>query len=201
MKVTTLRTGALTLDAVKYKFNVDGYLMIELTTDGVHKLYGNVNITLNNTKATNIYDLNGNLFEDFFNDTFSFVATETTKLIYSQKIKSGVVQSESFITLADNGSSITATAANSSFDLPAGTYNFNLLDTADSTFSTSTLSVKRLNVGVTGIDGLESVFDGVGTGEYPCINGQDLTFLDTARVSLKNNNSGVTNIPLVVYGL
>lgn len=199
MRVTTLRTGALTLGTVKYKFNADGYLAIELTTDGSHKLYGDVNITLANVVVTNIYDLNGNVVEDFFNDTFSFTRVSATKLTYAQKIKSGIAQSESFITLDNDGTDIEATVANSSFELAAGTYNFSLIDTADSDFSTSTISIKQLNLGYTGIDGLESIFNEEGAGDSVSINGQDLTFQVSARVSIKDNDAGVTNIPLVIY--
>lgn len=199
MKITTLRTGALTLSTVKYKFNASGYLSIELTTSDNHKIYGDIDITLANVKNINIYGANENLIENFFNKTFSFTRTSDTQLVSSQNIKSGIEQSESFITLPNSGTSITATVANSFFDLKAGTYNFNLLDTADSDFSTSLISIKELNLGQTNIDGLESVFDKEGLTDYLSINGQDLTFKTTARVSIKNNNSNVTNIPLVIY--
>ena len=202
MKVTTLRTGALTLTSVQYKFDASKRLTIKLTTTGSHLLYGDVNITLANVKDINIYDKDGVLVEDFFNSTFSFVRTAATTLEYSQVINSGVTQSESFATLDNNGSAITVTVANSSFDLEAGTYNFNLLDTADSEFSTSKVSIKQIDIEATGADGVESLFDELGaTADYLSINGQDLTFQTTARVSLNANDAGVTNIPLVIYAI
>jgi len=199
MKITTLRTGALTLDTVKYKFNADGYLTIEIRTDADHGIYGEVNVTLANVKDLNVYDIDGNLVEDFFNNTFLFKKYSDDRLVYTQRIRSGIAQSESLITLTNNGSAIEATVANSSIDLAAGTYNFNLLDTDDSEFSTSLISIKQLNLGSTDVDGIESVFDEAGDGDYLSINGQDLTFQTTARVSLKDDDSGTTNIPLVIY--
>lgn len=202
MKVTTLRTGALTLTSVQYKFDESKRLTIKLTTTGSHKLYGDINVALANVKTINIYDKDGVLVENFFNDTFSFVRTGATTLEYNQIINSGITQSEYFATLDNNGSAITATVSNSSFDLEAGTYNFNLLDTADSEFSTSKVSIKQIDIEDTETDGVESLFDELGaTTDYLSINGQDLTFQTTARVSLNANDAGVTNIPLVIYAI
>lgn len=200
--ITTLRTGTLTLDAVQYKFDANKRLTIRLITDGAHKLYGDVNITLTNVADINIYDQSGLLVEDFFNDTFLFTRTGATTLEYSQVINSGVAQTESFETLANNGSAITATVANSSFDLPAGTYNFLLLDTADSVFSISSISIKQLNIGNSGVDGVESLFyeedDFNANPKEFSINNVDLTFKFPARVSINSDDSGVTNIPLII---
>ena len=196
--ITTLRTGALTLSSVQYKFDANKNLTIKLTTSSAHKLYGDVKITLANVADINIYDQNGLLVEDFFNDTFSFTRTGATTLEYTQKINSGIAQTETFATLTNNGSAITATAANSSFDLAIGTYNFYLLDTADSNFSTSTISIKQLNIGGTGVDGIEAEYNEDGTGDLLSINGRELTFKFAARVSIKDNDAGVTNIPLVI---
>jgi hypothetical protein len=195
--LTTLRTGALTLTAVQYKF-INGILTIKLTTDGSHKLYGNVNITLANVLDINIYDKDRLLVEDFFNATFLFSRTGATTLEYSVDINSGIAQSADFTTLTNNGSAITATVANASINLGAGNYNFALLDTADSEFSTSTIAIKQLDLGNTGIDGVESVFDELGEGDFLSINGEDLTFDFTAQVSIKDNDAGTTNIPILI---
>lgn len=196
--LTTLRTGNLTLSSVQYKFDANKRLVIKLTTDGNHKLYGEVNITLANVKAINIYKEDYSLSEDYFNNSFKFERTSATTLEYSETIKSGVTQTESFATLEDNGSDIEATVANSYVDLESGTYNFLLLDTADSEFSTSTIAVKQTDLYGTGVDGLESIFDEDGAGDYLSINNQDLTFDYAARVSINSDDSGVTNIPLLI---
>ena len=196
--LTTLRTGALTLSSVQYKFDANKRLTIKLTTTGNHLLYGDVNIILANVLDINIYDKDSLLVEDFFNDTFLFSRTGATTLEYSVEINSGIAQATSFTTLTNNGSAITATVANSSIDLNAGSYNFALLDTADSEFSTSTISIKQLDLGGTGVDGVESVFDELGNGDYLSINGEDLTFDFPARVSIKDNDAGTTNIPILI---
>jgi hypothetical protein len=196
--LTTLRTGSLTLSSVQYKFDANKKLRIKLTASSAHKLYGDVNITLANVKNINIYDKNGLLVEDYFNRTFKFIRTDSTTLEYSETINSGVAQTESLATLANNGSSITATIANSSVDLERGIYNFLLLDTVDSDFSTSKISIKLLNLDNTDIDGIESVFNELGDTNYLSINNQDLTFDLSARVSIKDNNAGTTNIPLLI---
>jgi hypothetical protein len=200
--ITTLRTGALTLLSVQYRFDANKRLTIKLTSDGEHKLYGDVNITLANVADINIYDNQGNLIEDFFNNTFLFSRTGEDTLEYSENINSGVAQTEASATLADDGDDITATVANSSFDLPAGTYNFLLLDTANSAFSSSAIAIKQLNVGGTGVDGIESVYyeedDFIADPKEFSINNLDLVFNFAARVSIKDNNAGVTNIPLII---
>lgn len=199
--ITTLRTGALTLLSVEYKFDANKRLSIKLTTDGDHKLYGDVYIALDNVKNINIYESDGTLNSDYFNDTFLFSRTGADTLEYSEIIKSGVSQSESYATLEDDGSDITATVANSSIALVAGTYNLLLLDTTDSVFSTSTISVKQTDIAGDGVDGLESIFDEDGSGDYLSINNQDLTFEYSANVGIVNDDSGVTNIPLLITKL
>jgi hypothetical protein len=200
--ITTLRTGALALTSVQYKFDASKRLTIKLTTDGAHKLYGDGNIVLDNVADINIYDNSGSLIEDFFNNTFKFSQTGETTLEYSQIINSGISQAENFATLSDNGDDITATVANSSFDLPAGNYNFLLLDTANSVFSTSAIAIRQLNVGGTGVDGIESIYyeedDFTADPKEFSINNADLVFNFAARISIKDNNAGVTNIPLII---
>jgi hypothetical protein len=196
--LTTLRTGALTLTAVQYKFDANKRLTIKLTTDGSHKLYGDVNITLANVLSINIYNSSGNLASNFFNGIFLFSRTGATTLEYSVNINSGIAQTESFVTLSNNGSAITATVVNSSFQLEPGTYNFLLLDTADSAFSTSQVAVKQLDLENSGVDGVPSLYDEEGAADYLSINGQDLTFKYRAEVYINANDAGVTNIPLVI---
>lgn len=198
--LTTLRTGALALDiAVQYKFSAaDKKLTIRLTSDGNHKLYGDLNIALSNADEINIKRPDGSLVEDYFNKTFKFSRVSSTVLEYSEIIESGITIAENFSNLPDNGDAIEATIANDSFDLPAGRYNFLLLDTADSNFSTSKISIKLLNIGKTGVDGLESLFNKDGSSDYLSINNRDLLFSYPARISIKNDNSGVTNIPLMI---
>lgn len=202
MTITTLRTGALTLTAVQYKFDASGLLTIKLTTDGNHKLYGDVNIALTNVKNINVYNAARVLAADYFNNTFLFSRTSPTTLEFSVNITSGITQSDAFITLPNNGDDIIATVNNTSIDLTTGTYNFALLDTTDSEFSTSHIGVKQLNVGGTGVDGVESLFyevdDFTATPKEFTINGQDLTFYFNAKVSLKADDANVTNIPLVI---
>jgi len=196
--LTTLRTGSLALSSVQYKFDANKRLTIKLTTSSEHKLYGDVKITLANVKNINIYDSSGNLVEDFFNDTFIFSRAGSTTLEYSQVINSVASQAESFTVLDDDGNDIEATIDNASFDLPVGTYNFLLLDSENSNFSTSKISAKLLNIGGTIENGVESLFDELGNGNYLSINNQELHFQYPARISLYENDAGVTNIPLVV---
>tara|TARA_R110000868_G_C10972986_1_gene771130 strand:- start:22783 stop:23391 length:609 start_codon:yes stop_codon:yes gene_type:complete len=200
--ITTLRTGALTLTSVQYQFDANKLLTIKLTTTGNHTLYGNVNIALANVLAINVYDINGALITDFFNETFSFKRTGAATLEYTQTIQSGIAQSIPLSTLTNNGAGITATVANASFDLVAGTYNFLLLSTADSVFSTSKVSIKQLDVGGTGVDGVESLFyqvdDLAANPQEFSINNVDLTFNFSTRVSINADVSGTTNIPLII---
>lgn len=198
MTLTTLRTGALTLTSIQYKFDANKRLTIKITSTGDHKLHGNTNIVLANAKSINIYNKDGSLVSDYFNNTFSFKRTGATTLEFSEIINSGMPQSEAFATLENNGSSITATISNSSFILSPGIYNFLLLDTADTVFSTSTISIKQNNIEGYGLDGVESIFDEDGAADYPSINNQDLTFIFSVTVSIKNDVSGTTNIPLIV---
>jgi hypothetical protein len=197
--ITTLRTGALTLDSVQYKFDSEKNLTIKLTTDGNHTLYGDVNIALSDVFDFTIFDESNTLIADFFNNTFLFSKTSDTTLEYTQKIQSGIDATEVFATLDPvSEGTISATVANSSFDLPAGNYNFLLLDSADSVFSGSKISIKMTNVGKTGVDGIASIFDENGEADVFSINNQDLQFSYPATVSLVDNNANVTNIPLII---
>lgn len=198
--ITTLRTGALTLSSVQYKFDANKLLTIKLTTTGDHKLYGDVNIALANVLDINIYNKDGVLIEDFFNNTFSFSRIGASTLEYSTQINSGVAQSEVFTTLSDSGSAITATVANNSFSLERGTYNFTLIDSADSVFSTSRVGIREVNIGGNGINGIQAEYDELGVGAYLSIHDEDLTFIYGAEVSIVSN-SGTTNIPLIITKL
>ena len=196
--ITTLRTGALALTSAQYKFGADKTLTIRLTASAAHKLYGDVNITLANVLAINIFQKDGAMIADYFNRTLKFTKISDTQLEFSEVIDRGIAASETFANLTNNGSAITATIANASFDLPTGNYNFLLLDSADSVFSGATIEAKLLNIGKTGENGIPAVFDETGEGEYFSINNQDLQFSYPARISLVNNNVGVTNIPLII---
>lgn len=198
--ITTLRTGALTLSSVQYKFDANKLLTIKLTTTGDHKLYGDVNIALANVLDINIYNKDGVLIEDFFNNTFSFSRIGASTLEYSTQINSGVAQSEVFTTLSDSGSAITATVANNSFSLERGTYNFTLIDSVDSVFSTSRVGIREVNIGGNGINGIQAEYDELGVGAYLSIHDEDLTFIYGAEVSIVSN-SGTTNIPLIITKL
>lgn len=199
--LTTLRTGSLTLSSIQYKFDANNFLTIKITASSAHKMYGDVKITLANVKTLNITREDKTVNDDYLNSTFTFVRTGATTLEYKEQISSGLPKSDSFITLPNNGSSITATIANSSIDLEKGIYNFLLLDSADSEFSTSDISIKQLNLANSSIDGLESIFDELGSGDYLSINNQDLHFDFPARVSINNDVSGTTNIPLLITKL
>jgi hypothetical protein len=196
MITTTLRTGVLTLASAQYSIDQNYNLTIKLTASSAHKLYGSVNITLANVNL----GVNGKE-EGFLNDTLSFTRTGTSTLEYTTKI-SNINAQIGLTTLPNNGSAITATVANSSFDLAAGTYNFLLLDTADSVFSTSAISIKQLNLGGIGVDGVESLFyeedDFTVDPKQFSINNVDLTFKFPARVSINADVSGTTNIPLII---
>lgn len=197
--LTTLRTGSLTLSSVQYKFDANKKLTIKLTASSAHKLYGDVKITLANVKDINIYLSDASLSEDFFNTTFTFTRTGSTTLEYSQTINSGIAQAESFETLPNNGSSITATIANSFVDLSDdGVYNFLLLNTVDTEFSTSKVSVQQLNIGNSTVAGIESLFNEEGDTDYLSINNQDLHFDYATRISINADVSGTTNIPLLI---
>jgi hypothetical protein len=202
MIATTLRTGALTLLSVQYKFELNR-LTVRLNTDGAHKLYGNVKITLANVQNINITLLNqDNFTANYFNNTFEFKRVDTDTLEFSVQAKSGIAESSSFITLPNNGTAITATVANSFIDLPMGSYNFLLADTTDSEFSTSSISIKQINIGFIGLDGEEATLWGeedlTADPKKYSINNADLSFDYPARVSIKNNDPNVTNIPLII---
>ena len=196
--ITTLRTGALTLSSIQYKFDTLKRLTIRLTTSANHKIYGDVNILLANVLEIDIYTKEGALIQNYFNRTFEFTRISSTILEFSEVIGSGIAPSESFATLENDGDPIAATVANSYFDLPAGNYNFLLLDSADSDFSDSQIGIKMLDIGKTGVNGIESIFDETGEGDYLSINNQDLSFNYPARISIKNDDSGNTNIPLII---
>jgi len=202
MIVTTLRTGELTLLSVQYKFEFN-QLTVRLNTDGEHKLHGDVKITLANVKNTNITLLNQSEYiANYFNNTFDFKRIGIDTLEFSVAANNGIAESSSFTTLENNGTAITATVANSYVDLPAGKYNFLLLNTADSNFSTSSISIKQINIGFTGVDGLEAELWGnedlTANPKKFSINNADLSFDYPVRVSIKNNNPNVTNIPLII---
>ena len=193
--ITTLRTGALSLSSVKYSFSANSRLTIEITTSANHKLYGDVKIDLSNVQVVNIYDNNNVLIENFFNKTFLFSRQSETKLVYSQNIRSGIAQSDILIPLENNGSSIIATVNNASIDLPAGSYNFLLLN-ADTEFSTSRIGIKQLNIAGS-VDGIQSEYDNAGNADYLSINDLDASFKYEARVSIVSNTEN-TNIPLII---
>lgn len=202
MKVTTLRTGELTLLSVQYKFEFN-QLTVRLNTDGGHKLHGDVKITLANVKNTNITLLNQTeSIANYFNNTFDFKRIGANTLEFNVEANNGIAESSSFTTLENNGTAITATVVNSYVDLPAGKYNFLLADTVDSDFSTSSISIKQTNIGFAGFDGLEAEFWEVqdlttNPKKFP-INNADLSFNYAVRVSIKNNDPNVTNIPLII---
>lgn len=195
--LTTLRTGSLTLSSAQYRFDANKRLTIKLTTSGAHKLYGDVNITLANVKDINIYKADGSLSEDYFNNTFTFVRTGETTLEYQEMINSGVDQAAVFATLANNGSAITATAANGSLELQSGTYVFKLIQTSDSDFDSALISVQETNV-FEDLDGRPELFDEDGdTTDYLSIDGIEMTFKSSALVSISSAGSD-TNIPLLI---
>jgi len=196
--ITTLRTGALALTSAQYKFGADKTLTIRLTASAAHKLYGDVNITLANVLATNIFQKDGAMIENYFNRTLKFTRISATQLEFSEVIDRGIAASETFANLTNNGSAITATINNASFDLPAGTYNFLLLNSTDSVFSTSKIQSQILDVAGTGEAGVPRFFDEIGEGDFLSINGLDLQFSYAAQISLFENDAGITNIPLVI---
>lgn len=198
--ITTLRTGALSLSSVQYKFDASGRLTIKITTSAAHLLHGDINITLANVLDINIYKNDGSLEEDFFNKTFLFSRTGATTLEYSEQINSGIAQSESFATLVNNGSAITATVANSSISVENGDYIVKLVS-SDTEFSTSQVSVIEKNL-IDNLDGVEQVFYrvdnlSVSPAQYT-LNEQVFSFQTNVLFSIKNNNAGVTNIPLII---
>ena len=198
--ITTLRTGLLTLSTVEYKFDSAKRLTIKLTTTSDHLLWGDVNIVLANALDIDIFKENRVLAEDFFNSNFLFTRTSATTLEFSLIINANnpnITQSDNFITLDNNGSSITATVDNASIFLGLGSWNFLLIDT-DTNFSTSTIGITQTNVGKTGVDGVQAEYNRDGAGNVFSINDIDLTFKSTARVELINDVSGITNIPLVI---
>ena len=199
MTITTLRTGSLTLSAVEYKFDANKRLSIKLTTDGAHKLYGDVNIILANVLSISIYDNRGALIENFFNNNFSFSAISSDTLEYSQVINSGVEQSETFVALADNGSDITATVDNDEIQIPTGKYTFKLIATEDTVFDGALVTFQELNIasiGEASYDGVMDFFAETTAGNYQTVDNQELTFQFEAKMALSNKGSN-TNIPIL----
>lgn len=196
--LTTLRTGSLTLSSIQYSFDANNFLTIKLTASAAHKIYGEAKITLANVKVYNITKEDKTLSNDYLNGTFTFVRTGSTTLEYKEQILSGIPKSDSLITLLNDGSSITATIANSYVDIEKGEYNFLLLDTSDSEFSTSRIGINYKDLANTGIAGLKAEYNEIGDTDYLSINDLDLSFDYPVRVSIVSDDSGTTNIPLKI---
>jgi len=200
--LTTLRTGALTLEiAAQYKFLASSKkLTIKLTSVSGHKLYGDIKITLSNAEVVAIKKRDGAIVSDYFNRTFLFTKTGENSFEYNEFIHSGIAASETFIDLPDNGDPVEAFIDNELVDIPSNKYDFFLLDSADTVFSTSKVSIKYPNVGSSGVAGIESLFDEDGAGDLLSINGLTFSFAYTVRIGLSGNVAGTTNIPLVING-
>ncbi len=323
--LTTLTNRALALDiGAEYKFDAaTKKLTIKLTSDGDHKVYGDVNIALTGAEEIDIYKKDGALAADYFNSTFKFSRTADDELEYSEIIDRGVEDTAgAFVSLGDpavkatgqvtitdysklvsgtddaiiigattftaqagaavegeaifqaatgnnetaaslaaqinahatagalvfaeaaaaiitltaieagdagnaiglsytdndtnegatvsdttleNGvDGIEATIDNEFIELPAGKFDFYLLDTEDMDFSTSKVSVKYQNIAGSGVEGVASVFDETGEGDILSINNQTLTFAYPVKVSIKFDDADEaheeTNIPLVING-
>lgn len=102
--------------------------------------------------------------------------------------------------LADGAGGVEADIDNDSIDIAAGKYDFFLLDTEDSVFSGATISIKANDVADTGIGGIEAEFDEAASEGVLSIDGQSLILPFPTTISLKTNDAGVTNIPLVING-
>lgn len=103
-------------------------------------------------------------------------------------------------TLENGAGGLEAAIANSYVDIAAGKYDFFLLDTEESVFSGATIGIKANDVAGTGIAGVEMEFDEEAGETLESINGKTLILPYASRISLKTNDAGVTNIPLVING-
>jgi hypothetical protein len=102
--------------------------------------------------------------------------------------------------LEDGAAGVEADIDNDFVDIAAGKYDFFLLDTEESVFSGATIGIKAIDVAKTGVAGIEAEFDEEAGETLASINGQSLQFSYPTRISLKDDDSGVTNIPLVING-
>jgi len=200
--LTTLRTGALALTSVQYKFDANNRLTVKITTNGNHGLFGDGLITLANVLNISVYGSTNELITNYFNKTLSFKAISPDALEFYSEISSGLTQSEVFVTLPNSGLNITATVANDVIVLTAGNYNFSLIDVAVTNFSTSSIKIKYKDIANSGEDGESSFFykqdNFEATPKEFGINGQVLNFIYPVEVSIYQNNPNVTNIPLVI---
>lgn len=200
--LTTLATGSITLDeVVKYKFSAaDKKLVVRLISDGNHKLWGNVKIALTNADVIAITLPDGSQIADYFNRTLTFKRISSTELQFEQVINGGIDIAEDWTALPEGESAVEADVDNDSVDLSKGNYSFFLLDTEDLDFSDSLISIKATDIAGSGVGGVESVFDQDGDSDYLSINGAELVLPFDSTISLKDDDSGVTNIPLVING-
>ncbi len=196
----TLSNRSLADFTVKYEF-FENKLTLIVETDNPHKIYGKTKITLTNCQDKNIYTDYETVVEDFFNDTHEVEAVSTTRLEKTIVCYRGFPHSAEEIEVQNNGSSITAAITNSSVYLEPGKYNFLLLDSEDTEFSTSKISIEQTNIANTGLSGIGALFNESGAGDYPSINNSDLTFTNKVLISLHEDDEGVTNIPLFITKL
>lgn len=197
---TTLKTGSISIDSLEYKFDADKNLTIKINTSSDHLIVGEVYATLANVEEKNIYDNNLNLIEDIFNNTFLFKATSKTSLEHVVKIKSGLIQTENFLTLNDNGTDITVDIENDSIELDAGVYLFKLTNEINTDFDGATIKISELKVSSDGEEfysGFSKEYSDDDSELYDSIDDQELTFDYKVRIELNNATSN-TNIPLVI---
>ena len=196
--LTTLTQRNLIDTTIKYKF-INGELTLIIETNAAHNTFGEVNVTLSNCAAINIYTSTENLVTDYFNNSFLFNATTLNRLECSLKVTNGIEPTGEEIELPNNGTDIVAQIDNLEFFIPLGVYLINLLDSSSTSFDGAKVSFQEqniINIDGNQFNGLADVFDdGSDQVNYQSVDNQELTFCSTCKISVVDNSSG-TNIPL-----
>lgn len=189
MLTTTLKTGSLSVSAIKYKFDANNYLTIRIETDTPHNIVGSAKILLGNVQDINIYDSNAEIQYGYFNQTFNFVAVSENALEYKEKINSGLAQAVEFVDLEDNGDPFVAEVENLNFTLEQGRYLFTLINKDGNDLDGALIKIQEENV----YSDIDASYDSYpdfytleDTVENESLDSKELFFRYKARVSIEN---------------
>lgn len=195
---TTLTTRAITSFTARYNWTGSKVkISIEFSTP--HNLVGKINGVLANCKTVPI-DNGDIIIGDFFNGTKVFYV-KTDKIIESQPydVKAGLDVINQDTIIANNGTNITFTCNNGSYDLEEGTYIIKLTNDVASVFDGATIQVQEKEIYQLPnkiYNGKPDVYAEI-DGANETIDNQELTFNSKASLSLINGTSN-TNIQLII---
>jgi len=197
--LTTLANRLLADTTVSYKF-FNNKLTIIVDTDAAHDLFGEVNITLANCAASNIYTDNATLVQNVFNDTFLFEAKSDTRLEHSFACVRGFDQKDVEVEITNNGSAITATVDNLSITFEKGKYSFKELDVASKDYDGALINLQEKTItaiGATNYNGEVDLYAETADETYDNIDNQELSFDFSFELSTSGETLD-TNIPLLI---